>query len=70
MTSNVSKVSDVVEQIAKNANEQATSISEINTSIAQLDIVTQKIAAMVDVTTDLTADMFKGAHACVAVCLG
>lgn len=47
----ISKASNLVGDISASANEQSTGISEINTSVSQIDISTQKNAAMVEETT-------------------
>jgi len=47
----VLRVNDHVESIATAAREQATALAEINTSVNQMDQMTQKNAAMVEETT-------------------
>ncbi|OJF95860.1 HAMP domain-containing methyl-accepting chemotaxis protein [Pararhizobium antarcticum] len=47
----VLKVNDHVESIATASREQATALAEINTSVNQMDQMTQKNAAMVEETT-------------------
>ena len=47
----VAAISTNVSEIAKGASEQATTLNEINTGVAQLDSVTQHNAAMVEQTT-------------------
>ncbi len=48
ITERVSEISDHVSGIAAGAAEQATTLSEINTGVSQLDQVTQQNAAMVE----------------------
>lgn len=47
----VTNISDLVTQIARSSEEQASALSEINTGVTQLDNVTQDNAAMVEETT-------------------
>ena len=47
----VTNISDLVSQIARSSEEQATALGEINTGVSQLDQVTQDNAAMVEETT-------------------
>lgn len=47
----VNEISDLVRHIASGAEEQATSLSEINKAIAQMDEGTQQNAAMVEEST-------------------
>jgi methyl-accepting chemotaxis protein len=47
----VRKVNGIVSDIASSAREQATGIGEINTTVDQMDKVTQQNAAMVEQTT-------------------
>lgn len=47
----VGTISDHVTQIAQGANEQSTTLKEINTGVTQLDQVTQHNAAMVEEST-------------------
>ncbi|WP_424944145.1 methyl-accepting chemotaxis protein [Aliiroseovarius crassostreae] len=49
--SEVEKIADHVSDIACSAKSQSTGISEISSAIAQLDLVTQKNAAMFEETT-------------------
>ncbi|WP_417807149.1 methyl-accepting chemotaxis protein [Thioclava sp.] len=51
-----------VSQIAQNAREQALSLTEINTAIAQLDQVTQQNAAMFEQTTAASHSLKSGAR--------
>lgn len=47
----VGNISDHVSEIAQGANEQSTTLHEINTGVSQLDQVTQHNAAMVEEST-------------------
>jgi methyl-accepting chemotaxis protein len=47
----VISINDVIEQIASSAKEQATGLNQINTSMNDMDSVTQQNAAMVQQTT-------------------
>ncbi|KEO60821.1 methyl-accepting chemotaxis protein [Thioclava indica] len=51
-----------VSQIAQNAREQALSLTEINTAMAQLDQVTQQNAAMFEQTTAASHSLNRGAR--------
>ncbi|MFN4099086.1 MAG: methyl-accepting chemotaxis protein [Pararhodobacter sp.] len=53
-------VSDLSRDIAKASGEQSHGISEINSAISQMDVITQKNAAMVDESQNQLADMLAG----------
>lgn len=50
----VSKISELINTIARGSNEQATGLGEINLGISQLDQVTQQNAAMVQQSANST----------------
>lgn len=52
-----SDVSQLISDIAKNSQEQASGISEINIGVSQLDQVTQQNASMVETSTQQSLDM-------------
>jgi methyl-accepting chemotaxis protein len=50
----VNQLSDLVTEIAKAASQQATSLKDVNDTVAEMDQVTQQNAAMVEQTTAAT----------------
>ncbi|MDR3449172.1 MAG: methyl-accepting chemotaxis protein [Alphaproteobacteria bacterium] len=59
----VKQVSDIVSEIARASQEQATGIDEINTAITQMDEVTQQNAALVEENTAAATSMVEQARA-------
>lgn len=57
LVNSFTSVSNLSRDIAKAAGEQSHGVNEINTSIAQMDSITQKNAAMVDETQSQMASM-------------
>lgn len=62
LVSDFERVSDLVATNAAGANEQARSLKEINAAVSDLDMVTQKNAAMVHETTNATRTMHETAE--------
>ncbi|MEQ8258494.1 MAG: methyl-accepting chemotaxis protein [Roseovarius confluentis] len=58
----VGNIADLIGDIANGANEQSTSLSELNTSVAQLDQVTQQNAAMVEESSAASTSLKKEAE--------
>jgi len=54
----ISKVSNLVEEIAASSNEQAQGISQINQGISQIDIVTQKNTASAEQSAAAAKELF------------
>lgn len=54
---NFDHVAELSTEIASASQEQSTALSEVNSAIAQMDLVTQQNAAMVDDTTQATQRM-------------
>ena len=57
IVANFDQVADLSTEIAAASHEQSTALSEVNSAIAQMDIVTQQNAAMVEQTTAATDRM-------------
>ena len=53
----VTQVSDVIAEIAAGAREQTTGIQQVNTAVAEMDMMTQQNAAMVSQSANLAASM-------------
>ncbi len=51
IASNVTEITQLVNEIAASAQEQATGLHEVNSTVSQMDQVTQQNAAMVEQTT-------------------
>ena len=51
IASNVTEITQLVNEIAASAQEQATGLIEVNSTVSQMDQVTQQNAAMVEQTT-------------------
>jgi methyl-accepting chemotaxis protein len=58
----VKKMADIVEQIASASNEQARGIEQVNTTVTQLDHVTQGNSAMSDEAMSVAESMSKEAR--------
>jgi methyl-accepting chemotaxis protein len=52
--SQIGVIGQVIGEIAASAQEQATSLIEVNSAVAKMDLVTQENAAMVEQTTAAT----------------
>ena len=53
----VTQVSDVIAEIAAGAREQTTGIQQVNTAVAEMDMMTQQNAAMVSQSAHLATNM-------------
>lgn len=62
IVSNFDQVAHLSTEIAAASHEQSTALSEVNSAITQMDIVTQQNAAMVEQTTAATDRMKQEAH--------
>ncbi len=62
VASSFQSISELTERIASSSNEQALGLREVNTSVSELDSITQQNAAMVERTTDAMHTMSENAE--------
>ncbi|MBN8290543.1 PAS domain S-box protein [Rhodobacter sp. NTK016B] len=62
ITDSVSNIYERVHEIALGTAEQASTLTEINSAVAHLDVVTQKNAAMVEQSTNMTKSLSQDAR--------